>query len=411
MRYSKALRVARRLERTRVGRALFLGLGAGLAFGCTKAAHKAADRAPDASSAQRAELRAEKDAAADAARELQQRGQALYARTCAVCHGPQGEGYKADRAPALAHPSFLASVDDAFLREAITHGRNNSTMSAWSKQHGGPLSSEDIEAVIAFIRSFEQGARMTLDEHPLYGDAKRAAPVYKRLCARCHGERGVGGPDLQIGNPRLLKTASNGFLRFAIWAGRPGTDMNAFGGTLSTQEIEDMVALVRSFGGKEAELSVTSTEPPPRLTAPLPLGKVPLHPKGPAPRGFKTYPSTTPAQVIHRELARGARMALLDARAPSDFVRQHIAGAVSVPFYDPSPYLDKLPKDAWLVTYCACPSAESGELAQKLLNHGFKNVTVLAEGIGHWISQGWKTEGAEPAPNAEPAVHHPSDGH
>jgi rhodanese-related sulfurtransferase len=118
---------------------------------------------------------------------------------------------------------------------------------------------------------------------------------------------------------------------------------------------------------------------------------VPLHPGGPEPRGFKLHPDTTPADVIHAQLAAGAKMALLDARAPTDYAVEHIAGAVSVPFYDPSPYLDKLPKHAWLVSYCACPHAESRELASKLLAAGFKKVTVLNEGLGYWKSKGYKT--------------------
>jgi cytochrome c oxidase cbb3-type subunit 3/ubiquinol-cytochrome c reductase cytochrome c subunit len=82
-------------------------------------------------------------------------------------------------------------------------------------------------------------------------------------------------------------------------------------------------------------------------------------------------------------------MALLDARAPSDYANQHIAGAVSVPYYDPSPYLQKLPKNAWLVCYCACPHAESGELAGKLVAAGFSKVTVLDEGLGVWNGKGY----------------------
>ena len=80
-------------------------------------------------------------------------------------------------------------------------------------------------------------------------------------------------------------------------------------------------------------------------------------------------------------------MAILDARAPSDYMNQHIAGAVSVPFYDPSPYLDKLPRNSWLVCYCACPHAESGSLASKLVQAGFKKVTVLDEGLGAWTAK------------------------
>jgi cytochrome c oxidase cbb3-type subunit 3 len=118
--------------------------------------------------------------------------------------------------------------------------------------------------------------------------------------------------------------------------------------------------------------------------APLPLGKVPLNPRGPAPRGFMVHPETTPAEIVHREFMRKARMMLLDARAPSDYIREHIEGAVSVPFYDPTPYFAKLPKDTWLVCYCSCPLAESGALAGKLQAAGFQKVTVLAEGIPYW---------------------------
>ncbi len=336
------------------------------------------------------------DSVAAALLAKQKHGGALYAHTCAVCHGARGEGYKADRAPALAQPNFLASADDAFLRNAIARGRNGSTMSAWAKQHGGPLSPDDIEAIVAFIRTWQKGGRLSLDNRPLRGDPKRAEPVYASECARCHGERGVKGPYEQIGNPDLLNDASNGFLRFAIWMGRPGTEMKPFAVKLGQQGLEDMVALVRSFGATAAAKKEAAAAAPPQLDAPLPLGKIPLNPHGPEPVGFEIYPKTTPGKVIHEQLARHARLVLLDARAPSDYVREHITGAVSVPFYDPSPYLARLPKNTWLVSYCACPHAESGELAQKLLDHGFKKVTVLAEGIGYWIAQDWKTTGTHP---------------
>jgi cytochrome c oxidase cbb3-type subunit 3/ubiquinol-cytochrome c reductase cytochrome c subunit len=57
---------------------------------------------------------------------------------------------------------------------------------------------------------------------------------------------------------------------------------------------------------------------------------------------------------------------------------------VSVPFYDPTPYLKALPKDTWLVSYCGCPHAESMALAGKLVAAGFRKVTVLDEGLGVW---------------------------
>jgi len=70
---------------------------------------------------------------------------------------------------------------------------------------------------------------------------------------------------------------------------------------------------------------------------------------------------------------------------------------VSVPFYDPAHYFPDLPKDAWLVCYCACPHAESGQLATKLVAAGFKQVTVLDEGLGVWRSRKYPTH-TGPAP-------------
>jgi cytochrome c oxidase cbb3-type subunit 3 len=111
---------------------------------------------------------------------------------------------------------------------------------------------------------------------------------------------------------------------------------------------------------------------------------VPLNPRGPDPVGFKKAPDGTPADVIKAQLDKGAKMAILDARAPSDYLKEHITGAVSVPFYDPTPYFAKLPKDTWLVCYCSCPHAESKSLAAKLAENGFTKVTVLDEGLPYW---------------------------
>lgn len=313
--------------------------------------------------------------------EPQSHGAELYGRMCSVCHGANGEGYKADQAPRLAGVEFQSTVTDEHLRDAIKNGRASTTMSAWGKERGGPLSDPDIEAVIKFLRTWRKGPEVALDEKALAGQATQGEAVYARQCNRCHGARGVGGPNIHIGNPQLLQTSSNGFLRYAIKNGRTGTAMPAFEKVLSEAEIEDLTTLLRSWSLPPAP------EPEPVKASPLPLGPVPLNPKGRDPVGFKLHPATTPMDVIHTELTRGARMVILDARAPSDYMNQHIAGAVSVPFYDPSPYLDKLPKNSWMVCYCACPHAESGMLAAKLVAAGFKKVTVLDEGLGAWGSK------------------------
>ncbi|MEO8905938.1 MAG: c-type cytochrome [Polyangiaceae bacterium] len=309
-------------------------------------------------------------------------GAELYGRMCAVCHGANGEGYKADNATRLAQPDFLASVSDQYLREVINNGRTGTVMSAWSKERGGPLSAEDVEQVLTFVRAWATGPRVALDERPLTGDVARGASTYSTTCISCHGSRGIGGPNVHIGEPQLVMSASNGFFRYAIKHGRKGTPMPAFGDKLTDSEIENLTALLREWGAP------TPPPPPPAPPTPLALGPVPLNPKGPDPAGFNVWPkAATKVAVVHAQLARGARMALLDARAPSDYMNQHIAGAVSVSFYDPDSYFAKLPKNSWLVCYCGCPHAESGQLAMKLLAAGFKKVTVLDEGIRVWAEQ------------------------
>jgi cytochrome c oxidase cbb3-type subunit 3 len=318
----------------------------------------------------------------------EQRGAKLYGQMCAVCHGPRGAGYKADQAPAITHAAFLASVSDEFLRQAINNGRSGTTMSAWSTLRGGPLSRADTDAIIAFLRTWDKRPHADLDESPLRGDATRGTGIFAQECARCHGQNGTGGPFVNIGKVELLIQASNGFLRYAVREGRYGTAMPAFQSLLGDQGIEDVLALVRSWQAVPAPVQAMAAARPP----PIPLGPVPLNPKGPEPAGFKAFPATTSADVIKGELDKKAKMAILDARAPSDYMRDHITGAVSVPFYDPDPYLSDLPKDAWLVCYCSCPHAESRGLAQALMSKGFAKVTVLDEGLPYWKSRGYGTE-------------------
>jgi cytochrome c oxidase cbb3-type subunit 3/ubiquinol-cytochrome c reductase cytochrome c subunit len=261
-------------------------------------------------------------------------------------------------------------------------------MSAWGLSRGGPLKPDDVDAIIAFLRTWDVRPRPTLDDRPSQGDVARGDAAFSRECVRCHGLNGTGGPDVHIGNAELLSLAGDGFLRHAIHDGRAGTPMPAFGVSLGDGGIEDVIALLRSWQAKPAVAAHTPPRPPP-----LPLGPVPLNTHGPEPDGFAAFPGFTKADAVKAQLDRRARMAILDARAPSDYLSEHIMGAVSVPFYDPDPYVDKLPRDAWIVCYCACPHAESGQLARKLSGKGFTKVTVLDEGLGVWRARNYGTHG------------------
>src|SRR5262249_515424 len=175
--------------------------------------------------------------------------------------------------------------------------------------------------------------------------------------------------------------------------GRSGTSMPGFKDSLGMDRIEDVVALLRTFQlpvGVASLADHLAPRPPP-----LPPGPVPLNPKGRAPQGFSPHPSMTSVDHLKAQLDKEAGFGLLDGGARSDYSAEHIAGAVSVPFYDPAPYLEKLPKNAWLVCYCACPHAESGELARRLMEAGFTKVTVLDEGLGVWKQRHYPTRSGD----------------
>jgi cytochrome c oxidase cbb3-type subunit 3/ubiquinol-cytochrome c reductase cytochrome c subunit len=314
-------------------------------------------------------------------------GGALYGRYCALCHGARGEGYAADAAPQLAGAELLATASDAFLARAIARGRPGTTMSAWDRGHGGPLSTVEVDAVVAFVRAWQTKPSEDVSGVRVAGDATRGASVYAERCSSCHGAAGEGGPYLHVANAELLASASDGFLQYAIAHGRSGTPMASYVGELPQQSIDDLVALLRSW---------QKPVPPGDVPYPGAVGPVVQNPTGPDP-GFIAGQRYTPADVVNAALGRGAAMAFVDARAPSDYVGGHLAGATNVPFYEIALYRDALPRDFWIVAYCGCPHAESGVVADDLLGHGFTKVTILDEGFFVWRDRGYPvTRGAAP---------------
>lgn len=260
-------------------------------------------------------------------------------------------------------------------------------MSAWSTTLGGPYADTDIDSIVAFIRTWQTSPPVTLAPLTLVGDAQRGSDLYASTCASCHGASGKEGPNVRLANAEFLAIASDPFLAYAIEAGRPTTTMRAYKGELTPQQIADVVALIRSWA-KPIETG--------KVPLPGSLGPIVLNEQGPEPK-FVLLNRFTPADTIKAELDRGAAIGFLDARAPSDYVAGHIAGANVVPFYDAEKYVSLLPKDRWLVCYCACPHAESGKLADTLFANGFTKVTILNEGFFVWRDRGYPvTVGVDP---------------
>lgn len=74
----------------------------------------------------------------------------FYASTCASCHGAKGNG--SAFAPALNQENIETAEQD-WLVETISYGRPGTAMSAWSVEAGGPLNSDQIAAMVDFLRA------------------------------------------------------------------------------------------------------------------------------------------------------------------------------------------------------------------------------------------------------------------
>lgn len=80
----------------------------------------------------------------------------IFQAHCAECHGPEGEGSK--KAPALRSKSFLDAASDEMLTETIVEGRPGTDMKPWGTSHGGPFGPNEVEGLVAFIRSWQATA-------------------------------------------------------------------------------------------------------------------------------------------------------------------------------------------------------------------------------------------------------------
>src|SRR5262249_43831348 len=134
---------------------------------------------------------------------------------------------------------------DFYLRRSIEQGRPGTSMAAYHKTAGGPLSDAAIDRLLAWIRT--HGPAVKELEPVAVGDSARGRPLYASRCQTCHGDPRQPGEDVMLANPAFLAVASDEFLRHAIGEGRPGTPMVSFRGALADSEIADVIAYLRGL--------------------------------------------------------------------------------------------------------------------------------------------------------------------
>lgn len=212
------------------------------------------------------------------------RGEQLYVRNCAVCHGDKGSGAVWTQSSLNPPPrNFTAALREELTRErmiaSVTYGRPGTAMMSFRKR----LSPDEIDTVVDYIReSFLGKAAEPPPEHAqvvmadmslpfpsgLRGDVEQGKRFFESNCFTCHGKLGDGkGPRSSFITPKprnFLTPESRGPLnRPALFAavrdGLRGTVMPSWGKVLSDQEIANVAEYVfESFIHPQAEQPASS---------------------------------------------------------------------------------------------------------------------------------------------------------
>ncbi len=207
-------------------------------------------------------------------------GRRIFTGHCSGCHGVDGEGASG---PQLNNPVFLANASDVMLREWITNGKEGTEMRGFRKggQGIGELSERHIDDVVAYLRYLERAgeneiARVAKSPH---GRPETGVHIYAANCSGCHGVYGEGASGPALANANFLRFASDGFLMATMALGRRGTEMrpvkrgpqSILG--LSSDEVNDLVAFLRSWEYAPPELPGAVADVPHRFVVPWDLGR------------------------------------------------------------------------------------------------------------------------------------------
>ena len=188
----------------------------------------------------------------------------LYAKNCAGCHGPDGQG---GAAIGLGNPVYLAIADDATILRVTANGVPGTSMPAFAQHSGGMLTDDQIDAIVHEIRTrwTKPDALGGANPPPYaangYGDAQRGAAVFGTYCSSCHGADGSGGKQASsIVDESYLALVSDQSLRTTVIAGRPEMGApdwrgNLPGKPMSPDDVSDVVAWLAAQRTQSGELS------------------------------------------------------------------------------------------------------------------------------------------------------------
>jgi mono/diheme cytochrome c family protein len=198
-------------------------------------------------------------------------GANLYNQNCAICHGVDGQG-RVGATLAQDWPSIRPALT---IASTIANGIGGSAMPAWSQAKGGPLSDEEIAAIVTYILSWQTSGVPNMTPAPtatavppitpvpgVEGDPNAGAVLFAQNCAACHGDKGQGriGATLAQDWPGVRPDLA---VKGTISNGVDGSAMPAWsqanGGPLSEAEINNLVAFIMTLEALPAQPQPTAT--------------------------------------------------------------------------------------------------------------------------------------------------------
>jgi mono/diheme cytochrome c family protein len=185
-------------------------------------------------------------------------GQQLFAQNCSGCHGSFGEGGPNPSNPndiiiPISTAEYLKTRDDFTLRSIISQGQPSFGMSAFGSVNGGPLDDEQIDAIVAYIRSWQEKPPV---EQPPETQVKAVEltglEIYQKICAQCHGASGEGGSGPSLQDPGFQDANTDQEIYDAINLGHPAESMIAWGQVLNSDQINQLVKFIRGLRKEQA---------------------------------------------------------------------------------------------------------------------------------------------------------------
>lgn len=139
-----------------------------------------------------------------------EKGKSLYMTHCARCHGENGGPHKGIRP--INSKDYLKNVNDAIFYKIIERGIPGTGMAALGDTEGGPLNPEQINQLVAFIRSWEKTAptypeEAAPKERALFAQ-EEAAYVGSDACIGCHESMNKSYIDVRKKSPMTQKAFS-----------------------------------------------------------------------------------------------------------------------------------------------------------------------------------------------------------